>query len=164
MARRALLPDCTDTAIWLSVVYTYQKLFQLIIVNSCFLLQSFEGNSLQCRMNHARMAIKEGVLTNNPHCVHATISGSQRCKQTQKGDVQFKNESELGRDVFYNPSEWLSPDNDLGLSKFQTLVASINFLISLRGRLYITYPSQYQDDSSTSIICATTDLRYRSSD
>ena len=115
-------------------------------------------------MNHARMAIKEGVLTNSMHYVHATISGPQRCKQTQKEDIQFQNQLELGRDVFYNPSGWLSPDNDLNLSKFQALVTSISFLISLRGRLYIAYPSQDQEDSSTSINCAATDLRYRSSD
>ena len=36
-------------------------------------------NTVQCRMNHAKMAIVEGALTNSLHCLHATLEGPERC-------------------------------------------------------------------------------------
>jgi len=116
-------------------------------------------------MNHARMAIKEGALTNSMHCVHATISGNQRCRQDQVS-IKMQKEMELGKEIFYTPSDWLSPDNPKGISEFQALMVSISFVIDLRGRLYISYPGeddQLQQDKMN-FDCTSTDIRFRSAD
>jgi len=134
--------------------------------NSCrvICLPSFDTDSLQCRMNHARMAIKEGALTNSMHCVHATISGTQRCRQDQVS-IKMQKQIELGKEIFYTPSDWLAPDNPKGISEFQALMASISFMVALRGRLYISYPGddQHQQDK-LKFDCASTDIRFRSAD
>ena len=110
------------------------------------------------------MAIKEGALTNSMHCVHATISGHQRCRQDQVS-IKMQKETELGKDIFYTPSDWLSPDNSKGISQFQALMVAIRFIIDLRGRLYISYPGddQLQQDE-LKFDCTSTDIRFRSAD
>ena len=112
-------------------------------------------------MNHARTAIKEGALTNSMHCVHATLDGPHRCTQDRES-VAVQKQLDLGRAIFYNPSDWLSADNPLMISEFQALLISITFLIDLRGRLYVAYPSEPQE--APEFDCASTDLRYRSED
>lgn len=125
---------------------------------------SFESDSLQCRMNHARMAIKEGSLTNTMHCVHATINGPYHCNQSinPKESMKSRQQFELGLDVFRNPSKWLASDNPLGISEFQALLVSIYSLLGLRGRLYVAYPSENQ--IAPKLDCITQDLRHRSVD
>jgi len=122
---------------------------------------SFTSDSLQCRMNHARMAIKEGSLANSMHCVHATLDGPQRCTQDRES-IAIQKQLAIGKTIFYDPSDWLSADNPLSISEFQALLASITFLIGLRGRLYVAYPSKSQE--APELDCTSTDLRYRSED
>lgn len=123
--------------------------------------ESFASDTLQCRMYHARMAIKEGALTNSLHCAHATITAPGRCNEDEESVIN-KQELELGRYIFFNPSIGLSAENPFGVSEVQALLLSISFLIALRGRLYIAYPSQSQNKYD--IDCTRTDLRYRSAD
>jgi hypothetical protein len=108
------------------------------------------------------MAIKEGALTNSMHCVHATISGPQRCRQDQ-ASIKMQKQFELGKEIFYTPSDWLSSDNPRGIPEFQALLASVRFLIGLRGRLYVSYPEDNQQDD-LKIDCTSTDMRFRSPD
>lgn len=142
-------------------------------------------------MNHAHTAIKEGTLTNSMHCVHgelvicsltfvlncicwltdgcllltiATISGPQRCSQDRES-IKMQKQLELGKEIFYNSSDWLSLENPKGLSEFQALLASVSFLIALRGRLYIAYPGTYPGNDASGFDCASSsDLRYSSAD
>ena len=97
------------------------------------------------------------------HCVHATVSGPQQCSQDLESIKCYK-QFDLGKEIFYNPSEWLSLDNPKGLSKFQALLASFSFLITLRGRLYIAYPGDDQEEASEFDYISSSDLRYRSAD
>ena len=123
---------------------------------------SFASDSLQCRMNHARMAIKEGALTNSLHCIHASIgtAGTGRCMTDAAAE---ENEQQLaaGRYVFYN-SNTLLPMTD---PPVDFVLAGISFLIDQRARLYTSYPYQDLTEDGKEINCSDTQLqRFRSSD
>lgn len=130
---------------------------------------SFDTDSLQCRMNHARMAIKEGALTNSMHCVHATISGPERCRQDQVA-IEMQKQLELGKEIFYTPSNWISTDNPksilASIFEFQALIDAARYLAALRGRLYISYPGdELNQQHKLKFDCSSTDMiRFRSAD
>lgn len=122
---------------------------------------SFATDSLQCRMNHARMAIKEGEITNSKHCMHATIASPGRCAQDDES-LNSETRIAIGKLIFYNPSEYLVDDNPLWLSKFDALALSISYLITMRGRFFAAYPSLTEDQSG--VTCTDYELRFRSAD
>lgn len=133
----------------------------MLAIIPLFSFNSFESDSLQCRMKHARMAIKEGSLTNALHCVHATLTSPGRCNGDAESMANIQ-QLDLGRYVFYNPSFWLSSSNPLGASPIEAVVLSIGFLIAARARLYIDYPSEFKDKSGFD--CTEGNLRFRSAD
>lgn len=118
-------------------------------------------------MNHAHMAMKEGALTNSMHCVHATISGPERCRQDQVS-IQMQKQLELGKEIFYTPSKWMSTDNPKSIFEFQALIDAARYLAALRGRLYISYPGPGDDlnqQHKLKFDCTSTDMiRFRSAD
>ena len=102
-------------------------------------------DTAQCRINHAKMAIKEGFLTNANHCLHASLAGPERC--TADG-ISLTQSAQLaaGKYYFYNLSSSLQATGG-DMSKIaQIYFASISYLVALRGRLYVPYPNFENDE------------------
>eukprot|EP00568_Trieres_chinensis_P013823 CAMPEP_0183299132 /NCGR_PEP_ID=MMETSP0160_2-20130417/5938_1 /TAXON_ID=2839 ORGANISM="Odontella Sinensis, Strain Grunow 1884" /NCGR_SAMPLE_ID=MMETSP0160_2 /ASSEMBLY_ACC=CAM_ASM_000250 /LENGTH=701 /DNA_ID=CAMNT_0025461311 /DNA_START=72 /DNA_END=2177 /DNA_ORIENTATION=- len=151
----AALLESKGTCIGECVKSTFSK------KDTSMLLHSFTSDSLQCRMKHARMAIKEGSLTNTLHCAHATLTSTGRCNEDASSQA-LKQQLDLGSYIFYNPAYWLGSSSPFAANPIQAVVLAVNYLIATRGRLYIDYPSDFEDKSG--IDCSNTDLRYRSAD
>ena len=102
-------------------------------------------DTIQCRMNHAKMAIKEGALTNSNHCLHASIPGPERCVE----DVTSLSQNGIhmaGKYYFYGITSALQ-DAGTDMSKiFQVYFAIVQYLVALRGRLYVQYPYLADED------------------
>ena len=128
--------------------------------------QDFElSDTIQCRMNHAKMAIKEGALTNSQHCLHATIPGPHRCVEDAEA-IRNSKMLEIGKTYFYYISASLQAVGNDSSKVSQIYLLSISYLIALRGRLYVAYPStgisstSYKEIDCTSI----SSRKYRSAD
>ena len=97
-------------------------------------------DTLQCRMNHAKMGIKEGALTNSNHCLHASLAGPERCVTDE---ISLTQDSQLaaGKYIFYNFSGALQTTEGDMTQVAQLYLASISYLIAMRRRLLVTYPN-----------------------
>lgn len=129
--------------------------------------QDFDlSDTIQCRMNHAKMAIKEGALTNAQHCLHATIPGPQRCIEDDEA-IRNSKMMEAGKTYFYYISASLQAVGSDSSKVSQIFLLSISYLIVLRGRLYVAYPSlEKLSTSYKAMIDCTSDSakKYRSAD
>ncbi len=102
-------------------------------------------DTVQCRMNHAKMAIKEGPLTNSNHCLHASLEGPERCfpdatAQTREATLA------AGKAYLYRPSASFQVAGDDMSKVVQIYFAAVTYLIALRGRLYVAYPDYNKEE------------------
>lgn len=99
----------------------------------------FLKDTAQCRMNHAKIAIKEGPLTNSNHCLHASLEGPERCVSDDTALVEAAT-FEAGKQYLYYISPTLEAvGNDIS-KRIQVYVASVTYLLQLRGRLFSAFP------------------------
>jgi hypothetical protein len=95
-------------------------------------------NVVQCRVNHAKMAIKEGHLTSSKHRLHATFEGPER-RAADEASLKSAPQSTAGKCHFCNVSAVLK---EAGTDKMaQTCLTLICCLIELRGRLFVACPN-----------------------
>ena len=125
--------------------------------------QDFElKDTIQCRMNHAKMAIKEGSLTNSQHCVHATFPGPQRCAKDTADIARFKMVA-AGKTYFYYISATLQATGDVS----QVFLLSVLYIMQMRGRLFVAYPNlEIVPGSDDELLECSSDsaLKYRTAD
>ena len=63
-------------------------------------------DTVQCRMNHAKMGIKEGPLANSNHCLHASLEGPEKCTSDTVAMTEAATLA-AGKIYFYDPSSSL---------------------------------------------------------
>ena len=98
------------------------------------------SDTIQCRMNHAKMAIKERALTNSQHCLHASIPGPRRCIEDAEA-IRASKTVEMGKTSFYYISASLQAVGCDSSKVTQTFLLAVSYLIVLRERLYVSYPN-----------------------
>ena len=129
-------------------------------------------DTLQCRINHAKMAIKEGALTNSNHCLHASIPGPERCVKDE-ASLALSATLAAGKYYFYSITAALQGAGTDMSKIFQVYFAIVQYLLNLRGQLYVSYPyladedeySTVTTDKESTVQCSTSDkIKFRTTD
>eukprot|EP00956_Cyclotella_meneghiniana_P004730 scaffold5831_cov40-Cyclotella_meneghiniana.AAC.4 len=107
-------------------------------------------DTLQYMMNHAKMAIKEGALTNSNHCLHASIPGPERCVKDE-ASLALSATLTAGKYYFYSITTALQGAGTDMSKIFQVYFAIVQYLLSLRGRLYVSYPYLADEDEYSTV-------------
>eukprot|EP00956_Cyclotella_meneghiniana_P004722 scaffold5830_cov38-Cyclotella_meneghiniana.AAC.1 len=118
------------------------------------------------------MAIKEGALTNSNHCLHASIPGPERCVKDE-ASLALSATLTAGKYYFYSITTALQGAGTDMSKIFQVYFAIVQYLLSLRGRLYVSYPyladedeySTVTTDKESTVQCSTIDkIKFRTTD
>ena len=118
-------------------------------------------DTLQCRQNHATIAIKEGALTNSFHCVHAMPEGAERCNPQDPQAVGNATLIQQGKYLFYNKAAILDGPQEEQTVK---MILATTYLIALRGRLFASYPYLDVRSDKADQLCDESRTKYRMAD
>jgi Animal haem peroxidase len=114
-------------------------------------------NNMQCRQNHAIMAIQEGRITNSDHCRHACFDGLYRCDPRDPRAHGEELIVGMGAKFYYYANTALATPL---VVKSVRVILAVKYQIGLRSRLWVKYPNPEivgRTDCSNSIKFRTAD-------